>query len=176
MQQILLSTSEFAAAIGVSESSVRRMADSGELLIHRTRGGHRRIPAAEAIRYVRENDATIVRPDLLGLVEGLDKLPSQDHGARLIHALSEGHAKSVIGLMQAMYASGMPIAEICDGPIHQAMTAIGNSWPHDKRAIFVEHRATLLCVRALCQIRLSLTDPNGNAPTAMGAAPTDDYY
>ena len=67
----MLSTSEFAAAIGVSESSVRRLADSGELHIHRTRGGHRRIPAAEAVRYVRENNATIVRPDLLGLVDGI---------------------------------------------------------------------------------------------------------
>ena len=46
--------------------------------------------------------------------------------------------------MQAMYASGMPVAEIWDGPIHQAMTAIGNSWPHDKRAIIVEHRAPML--------------------------------
>ncbi len=52
--QRMLSTSDFAAAIGISESSVRRLADSGDLEIHRTRGGHRRIPVSEAIRYVRE--------------------------------------------------------------------------------------------------------------------------
>ena len=77
MQQILLSTSEFAAAIGASESSVRRMADSGELQIHRTRGGHRRIPAAEAIRYVRENNVAIVRPDLLGLDERVNQFANE---------------------------------------------------------------------------------------------------
>ncbi len=175
MQQILLSTSEFAAAIGVSESSVRRMADSGELQIHRTRGGHRRIPATEAIRYVRENNLTIVRPDLLGIDEAVNQFADDDFGAKLTAALTDGHARAVIGLMQAMYAHGLSIAEICDGPIHQAMTSIGNFWP-DKRAIFVEHRATILCVRALCQIRLSIPDPDANAPTAIGAAPDGDPY
>jgi len=65
---------------------------------------------------------------------------------------------------------------ICDGPIHQAMTSIGNSWPHHRRAIFIEHRATILCVRALCQIRLSIPDPDANAPMAIGAAPDGDPY
>ncbi len=175
MQQILLSTSDFAAAIGVSESSVRRMADSGELQIHRTRGGHRRIPATEAIRYVRENNVTIVRPDLLGIDEAVNQFADDDFGANLTAALTDGHARSVIGLMQAMYAHGLSIAEICDGPIHQAMTSIGNFWP-DKRAIFIEHRATILCVLALCQIRLSIPDPDANAPTAMGAAPDGDPF
>lgn len=77
--------------------------------------------------------------------------------------------------MQAMYVHGLSIAEICDGPIHQAMTSIGDFWPA-KRAIFIEHRATILCVRALCQIRLSIPDPDANAPTAIGAAPDGDPY
>ena len=94
MQQILLSTSEFAAAIGVSESSVRRMADSGELQIHRTRGGHRRIPATEAIRYVRENNVTIVRPDLLGIDETINQFADDDFGAKLTAALTDGHARA----------------------------------------------------------------------------------
>ena len=176
MKPQVLSTSEFAAAIGVSESSVRRMADAGELNIHRTRGGHRRIPASEAIRYVRETNATIVRPDLLGLVDPIEDQDGENFSAQLLSALNSGRARTVIGLMQSMYASGMSIASICDGPIHHAMQAIGDRWPHDKKAIFVEHRATLLCVRALCQIRMAMPEPDEGAPTAMGAAPADDPY
>jgi len=172
----MLSTSDFAAAIGVSESSVRRMADSGELSIHRTRGGHRRIPASEAIRYVREHQATIVRPDLLGLVESDLEQADTSRSAQLLSALQGGHAKAVIGLMQSMYVSGMSMAKICDGPIHDAMRAIGDSWTRDKKAIFVEHRATLLCVRALCQLRTVIQDPDDFAPSAIGAAPADDPY
>lgn len=174
--QRMLSTSDFASAVGISESTVRRLADGGELEIHRTRGGHRRIPVAEAIRYVRETNASVVRPDLLGLIGSRDSAGGRSDAEQLLAALSEGHASPVIGVMQTMYASGTSIAEICDGPIRDAMLAIGNRWPNDKRSIFVEHRATLLCVRALCQIRMAIPDPDEGAPTAMGAAPQDDPY
>lgn len=174
--QRMLSTSDFAAAVGISESSVRRLADRGELQIHRTRGGHRRIPVSEAIRYVRETGANVLRPDVLGLVESAESGVSGSASQRLYDALCQGHAAAVIGVMQSMYAGGSSIAEICDGPIREAMSAIGRRWPQDKRSIFVEHRATLLCVRALCQIRLAIPDPDQDAPTAMGAAPTDDPY
>jgi excisionase family DNA binding protein len=172
----MLSTAEFAAAIGVSESSVRRMADAGELNIHRTRGGHRRIPASEAVRYVREHKVSILRPDLLGLVGKDNSSTGGDFADQLLSAFTSGHAKSVIGLMQTMYMQGMSIASMCDGPIHAALQAIGDRWPRDKKAIFIEHRATLLCVRALCQIRMSMLEPDEGAPTAMGAAPADDPY
>ena len=72
--------------------------------------------------------------------------------------------------------AGISIAEICDGPVRHAMSIIGSSWPSSKRSIFIEHRATVLCVRALCQIRQSLPEVDENAPSAMGAAPQDDPY
>jgi excisionase family DNA binding protein len=172
----MLSTSDFAGAIGISESSVRRLADSGELEIHRTRGGHRRIPVSEAIRYVRETGTRVLRPDILGLVESDDVCVKKSDADRLLDALREGHASGVISVMQSMYASGHSIAAICDGPIRNAMLAIGNRWPSDKKSIFIEHRATLLCMRALCQIRMAIPNPDEDAPTAMGGAPQDDPY
>jgi len=176
----VLSTSEFAEAVGISESSARRLADSGEIRVQRTKGGHRKIPISEVIRYARESKAKIRRPDLLGLFSepaGQDE-PANSSGwsEKLLKALTEGHYQSVIGLMQAMYVANISIAEMCDGPIRFAMRAIGNSWPQDKRSIFIEHRATILCVRALCQIRSSLPEITEMAPTAMGAAPQDDPY
>jgi excisionase family DNA binding protein len=175
-----LSTSEFAEAVGISESSARRLADSGEIRVQRTKGGHRKIPVSEVIRYARETKARIVRPDLLGLFNksniSVEPANSQTWSTRLLAALTEGHYQAVIGLMQAMYVDNISIAEICDGPIRFAMNAIGNAWPEDNRSIFIEHRATVLCVRALCQIRPSLPEIAEAAPTAMGAAPQDDPY
>lgn len=172
----LLTTSEFAKALGVSESSVRRMADAGEVQIHRTRGGHRRIPVAEAIRYVRASQTKILRPDLLGLeADAVEEVAgtSQD---RMLAVLRSGHASAVISLMQSFYAGGMSIAELCDGPIAHAMKEIGNAWPHDKRAIFIEHRAVILCCRALNQLRLAMQEPEPNAPQAIGGAMSGDRY
>ncbi len=155
------------------------MADSGELKIQRTKGGHRKIPIAEAIRYVRENQTNISRPDLLRIERSeteADFPGSQSWSERLLVALSEGNYQSAIGLLQAMYVDGISIAEICDGPIRYAMNSIGSIWPSDKKSIFVEHRATVLCARALCQIRLSLPGITENAPLAIGGAPQDDPF
>ena len=65
----LLTPKELAEVIGASESSLRRWVDAGSIRMSRTTGGHRRIPVAEAIRFIRESGATVVRPDLLGLEE-----------------------------------------------------------------------------------------------------------
>src|SRR3954467_11206793 len=65
----LLTPKQLADAIGASESSLRRWVDAGSIRMSRTAGGHRRIPVAEAIRFIRESGATVVRPDLLGLDE-----------------------------------------------------------------------------------------------------------
>ena len=51
----VLSPKELAAAIGVSESTLKRWADDGLIVFSRTAGGHRRIRLAEAIRFIREN-------------------------------------------------------------------------------------------------------------------------
>lgn len=176
-----LSTSEFAKALGVSDSSVRRLADAGELEIHRTRGGHRRIPVSEAVRYIRDTHTHVQKPELLGLEVAPQLIHAEEvdvpsAAARMLQVLEEGHASAVIGLMQWLYASGMSIAELCDGPIATAMTQIGERWPHDKRAIFIEHRATILCCRALNQLRLSIPEPDEDAPKAIGAAMSGDMY
>jgi excisionase family DNA binding protein len=171
-----LSTSELARALGVSDSSIRRLADAGELEIHRTRGGHRRIPVSEAIRYIRDTRALVHKPELLGLEIAPHRISPESGGDSLLRALEEGHASAVIGVMQWLYASGMRVDEICDGPLASAMRDIGSRWPHDKRAIFVEHRATMLCARAISQLRLSIPEPDEDAPTSIGAAASGDMY
>lgn len=171
-----LSTSEFAKALGISESSVRRIADAGDLQIHRTRGGHRRIPVPEAIRYVRETKAPIIHPELFGLDRDPSLVTVDSAEEKMLAVLKNGHAAAVTSLMQSLYASGISVAEICDGPITFAMREIGNAWPHDKKAIFIEHRAVILCCRALNQLRLSVPEPDGDAPHAIGGAMSGDMY
>ena len=63
----LLTPKDLADAIGASESALRRWIDGGRIRMSRTAGGHRRIPLQEAIRFIRQTGATIVRPELLGL-------------------------------------------------------------------------------------------------------------
>lgn len=165
----------------MSDSSVRRLTDSGELEVHRTQGGHRRIPVAEAIRYIRSTRSLVVEPEVLGLEQNSEignrsLTPIESPDKRMLQVLEAGHAAAVIGLMQALFASGLSVAELCDGPIEFALRNIGERWPHDKRAIFVEHRATILCGRALNQLRLSIPSPDEGSAKAIGGAMSGDIY
>jgi excisionase family DNA binding protein len=98
-----LSTSEFARALGLSESSVRRLTDSGDVEVHRTRGGHRRIPVSEAIRFVRETSLPVRHPEMLGLGQATEP-QCMDPDRDMLRVLEEGHATAAISLMQWLFA------------------------------------------------------------------------
>lgn len=175
----VLSPKEVAEAIGVSESSLKRWADAGRLHVYRTEGGHRRIHISEAIRFIRETGATVIRPDVLGLPDAESMAHTQmnaaDNAERLLTYLRAGQAPEARGMLVSLYLSGRTIAELADGPIREAMTEIGTLWNHGEEGIFVEHRATEICLQAVHQLRL-LVDVPDTAPNAVGGAPEDDPY
>lgn len=178
--QELLSPRQFAEAIGVSESSVRRWADSGQIKMTRTAGGHRKIARNEAIRFVRETSANVVRPDLLQIAEPRHRRRRAEAFAaqhdQLLEALEQGDVEVVSGLLTRMYVNRVSAADICDGPLRDAMHRIGEKWPSDQRAIFVEHRATSICIDVLNRLRANFELHTGNRPIAVGGGPEDDPY
>ena len=171
-----LSPRDLADALGVSESSLTRWIDAGRIRATRTEGGHRRIALSDALAFIRATGAPVVRPELLGMS---DALPPQDHrsldDAALTHALLEGDGRAVRGWLQASLLGGAKIADLCDGPLRAAMHAIGELWKHEADGIFIEHRATELCIQALATLRAAF-DPPLPAPAAVGGAPEDDPY
>ncbi len=177
--QKLLTTKDLALAIGVSESSLRRWTNSGAIATSRTPGGHRRIPLSEAIRFIRDTHATILKPEILGLADvALESDPG--HGAQaaqsLYAALADGDAERARGQIVSLYLGGTSVAGLCDGPICLAMQRIGELWHQDCQGILVEHRATDVCIGAISAIRQMLPETPKDAPLAMGATPPDDPY
>jgi len=179
MVKSTLSPKELAQAIGVSESSLKRWADKGVVKVVRTAGGHRRITVPEAIRFIRETKATLVDPRRLGLSDVstvAENLP--DRGGerdRLYQLLRAGSAAEARGLLVSLYLSGQSTAAICDGPVKEAMWRLGELWRHDPSGIFIEHRATDICIQAVNQLRLLLREP-GIEMVAVGGAPAGDPY
>jgi MerR family transcriptional regulator, light-induced transcriptional regulator len=146
-----LSPKDFAAALGVSESSVKRWVDDGKIRALRTPGGHRRIAVNEAIRFVRSTGSPLPRPDLLGLRElrGRSLATGRDLGAlsESFHlALIEGRAIEARAVIVQAFLAGASLAELCDGPLRSALTRIGALWHHDRAGVFVQHRATAIVV------------------------------
>lgn len=175
----IISPRELAEAIGVSESSLKRWADDGQIQVSRTGGGHRRIAIGEAIRFVRAIRAPLVKPELLGLrdlsSDSIEILMPESPAERLFAHLREGRAREARALVLSLYLQGQSVAEIADGPIRLAMERLGELWKHDQCGIYVEHRATDICIQAVEQLR-HLVEPQQFHSVALGGAPPRDPY
>ncbi|MFW5653570.1 MAG: helix-turn-helix domain-containing protein [Planctomycetota bacterium] len=176
-----LTPKEVAEAIGVSESSIKRWADTGRIRVNRTAGGHRRISRVEAIRFVRDNHISVIHPALLGMPDvaslGPDLPPDSLLADQLYEFLESGQRTRARGLVLSLYLQGMDIAEICDGPVREAMHRLGELWLHTDEGIFIEHRATDICIEAIEQLRVTVPpSEEGAAPVALGGAAEHDPY
>ena len=177
--KLLLTPKELADAIGASESSVRRWVDDGDIRMSRTAGGHRRIPLAVAIQFIRKMGATVIRPDILGLGDvrrdGTATAESSDE-QRLFECLQAGDRILMRGLLVSWYLDGRSLPALFDGPVRNAFDRLGELWKHDEQGILTEHRATEICIEAIAMLRSALPPVDENAPLAMGGAPQGDPY
>lgn len=177
--ETLLSPREVADALGVSESSVKRWVDGGELAAQRTAGGHRRIARSEALRFARSKCVLPAQPEMLAFV-GVkiedSALGEVERAAAFHSALLADDRPRSLSLLTSAFLAGSPIASLCDGPIRFALEAIGEMWMHDPKGILVEHRAIDLCLHALGVLRASLPPMAADAPVAVGGAGPDDPY
>lgn len=176
-----ISPKELAEAIGVSESSVKRWVDQGALSAVRTTGGHRRIPRDEAMRWLRDQRLQIVRPDRLGLAESVTQItrasPLNVAAERFHEDLVEGRGAAARGVLVGLFLAGHSVGVIADEVIRPAMSRIGTLWQHGTEGIFIEHRATDLCVRAIEELRGLLSDNDEpGAPVVVTSAPSGDPY
>jgi excisionase family DNA binding protein len=178
-QKPLLTPKDLADAIGASESALRRWIDGGRIRMSRTAGGHRRIPLQEAIRFIRQTGAIVVRPELLGLNQLEMEVESSAGASRddaLFNALRAGNGAVARGLIISSYLEGLGLAALFDGPVRGAMDRVGQLWEHDPRGIMVEHRATGICVETIAALRGLLPVVDEHAPLAIGGAPNEDPY
>lgn len=169
-----LSTREFAEVLGVSDSSLKRWVDSGKIRASRTEGGHRRIAVADALVFIRQTHASIARPELLDVPEvAVARARGED---RLADYLRDGDGVAACGWLIARYLEGATITGLADGPIREAMSALGELWHHDDAGVFVEHRGTAICLQAVARLRSLMLEPPATAPIAFGGAPSGDPY
>lgn len=174
-----LSPKEFAETIDASESTIKRWVDKGRVRADKTEGGHRRITVEEAIRVIRENQLVVQRGDLLGMSD-IDSVINEnrkfDNDSDHLYAyLYEGDGVKTRGFFLYRFLQGQSIAEICDGPMRESMERLGELWKSQNEGIYIEHRATNLCIQALqsCQLYFHTTS---DSPVALGGSIGGDFY
>ena len=170
-----LSPSQVARAIGVSESSVKRWVDNGEIASHRTAGGHRRIAPAAVVRFLRAHSVTPARPVLLGLPR-LVASAAVDPTGDLARALEAGDENAARDAIIGPFVAGRPLAEIFDRLVAPAFHRIGHDWEQGAIEVWHEHRAVEIATRVLHELRATLPEPAQRAPRAVTASLEDDPY
>jgi len=175
MPTAFLSPKDLAAAIGVSESSLKRWVDSGRLAVQRTAGGHRRIPLQEAVRFVRAEGYRVQDAACFGVLSCGDQDEANLEQV-LFTAMVAGDAERCRGLITTAYLAGASVASLCDGTLRSVMARIGELWSHGEEGIAVEHHATSICIQVVEQLRQFLPDSRSDAPIAVGGGTSADPY
>lgn len=174
-----LSPKDLARAIGMSESSLKRWVDAGLITVQRTAGGHRRIPMAEAVRFVRSQGHRLVDARPFGFRAGAPA--GAGDGQDFMNALTAGDVTAARDALIGRYLAGDDVATLCDGPVHRAMRGLGELWRdadplRGECGIAIEHQASGICLELFAQLRSLIGHPPAGAPVSLGCAPEGDPY
>ena len=172
MKQIL-TPKRAATAIGVSESSVKRWCDRGKIAFRRTAGGHRRIPIASIVEFLRSSELTVKQPELLGLPATLRQNGSPEpqgmDGA--VDALVSGDIAGMEQIVFSLFLSGHRVASIADEVLIPSMQAVTMRMERGDIEVFQVRRAEEIVTRIMHELRGVLRAPGVGMPLAIGGTP-----
>lgn len=174
----LLSPKQVARSIGVSESSLKRWCDQGELPFEKTPGGHRKIRSSDVVQFLRKSGHRMLDPEALGLPANDSKKPESLEALRdgLVSLLSESNSAQVRQLILQQYLSGTTAVEICDKLLCPVMVRIGECWDCGDLQVFQERNACEILDHVLHEIRGLIPPPDINARLAIGGSAAGDNY
>ncbi len=175
----LVSPKQAARAMGVSESSLKRWCDRGLLAAVRTPGGHRRLPVAEVLRFVKERGRELVDAELLGLpatTTGARSLPLTRARESLREALVAGREAACRQIILDLHLAGQRVSAISDRVISGAFEEIGDAWSCGETDVYQERRSCEICLRVLHELERLVPAPRPGAPVAIGGTLAGDHY
>ncbi len=174
----LVTPKQVARSLGVSESSVKRWCDQGEIATHYTAGGHRRIAVSTVLTLVRDGKYSLVTPEALGLpaTSGQTIRVVQRAREQLTEALLEGKEARCRQIIFDLYMSGQRPSAICDEVVAAAFTDIGERWSCGAAEIYQERRGCEIALHIMHDLEALLAPIREDGPLALGGAAAGDQY
>ena len=173
----LLTPRQVAESLGVSESSLKRWCDRGVIEAVRTPGGHRKLPFDAVMRFLRDSDRPLAKPEALGLPTNIKRTVTiADANTELESRLLAGDIDRCRQLTYGLYIAGHSIAAICDRVFAPIMHRVGDGWECGDVEVYEEHRAVEILVLLLHDLRLVLASAAADAPLAIGGSIEGDCY
>lgn len=173
----LLSPKQVAAAIGASESTLKRWCDQGLIATVKTVGGHRRISVQEVLQFAREQNYAIVEPHILSIPATTDRKARRIEGSseRLTEALLSGNEVGCHAILFDLFLAGESISRIFDDVVAPAFRSIGDKWECHEAEVYQERSSCQIMVRLLHELRSKQVTPR-NKFVAYGATIAGDQY
>jgi methanogenic corrinoid protein MtbC1 len=174
----LLTPKEVGVSLRVSESSVKRWCDKGLIATQYTAGGHRRIPTTAFIDFLKQSGRELVRPEVVGLPDGLrasaqlDGKTAEEFAECLLRG-EEDHCRRVL---LGLWLAGHGVSALCDDLVAPSLKVIGERWAEGATPIYQERRACEITMRGLHELRLLMRRPASRASLAFGATPEGDQF
>jgi excisionase family DNA binding protein len=181
----LFSTADLARMWNVSESTVKRWADAGDLTCTKTPGGHRRFTLDEVSRFQRSQgfEATgrlVAAGDDEAPPPELERaLERPDFGAlaRLCYrGAVSGDMDAVGHLLARAYLRGVAPVDLHELVVASAMHRVGDAWMSGELTVADEHLATRTVLDALVRLQPSIPHRPPNGRTAVVGCPEDEMH
>lgn len=175
MATTLFSPKQVAQALGVSESSVKRWVDTGQLPAAKTAGGHRKVSLPSVSDFVRKSGHQLVQPQLLGLAAAPPRAEVERSQDGLFAALIDGREAECRALVLGLYQRGESIVDLGDRLIGPVFRRVGDGWEAGTITVHQERRSCEVMMAALHELRRLLPSPSDDAPLALTATPSGDF-
>jgi excisionase family DNA binding protein len=156
-----LTTRQLARLWLVSEATVKRWADTGQLKSARTAGGHRRFPLSEVLRFQAERGlgAGAGGVSVAGAARGAMHAPGGAQPAvpfdvertagLFFDAIARGLAGEASALLLEAHMHGVAVEVVFDEVVAPALRRVGDAWHADVMSVADEHLATSTAARAV---------------------------
>ena len=180
-----LTTRQLARLWHVSEATIKRWADTGQLSAGRTVGGHRRFPLAEVMRFQSERGLgasvgvafgdghAAASAATLFEAKAFDDKEAAEH---FYEAVVRGHTGEASALLLEAHMLGAPLERIFDAVVTAAMRRVGDRWHAEELSVAEEHLATSTAARAVESLAASTRKTVAQAPGAVCCAAEDELH
>jgi excisionase family DNA binding protein len=184
VMKTLLATKEVAALMNVTETTIKRWADGGELPCVKTLGGHRKFTMQVVMQFAEKHSYPITGVLSAEMEPGdreILQLSVQTKNYRrisevLLDEALHGERIRLMDLLSYLLKHGVSMSTIGDEVIRPAMVEIGELWASGRLKINEEHRASHALLEAIIRLSPELHRKPSNGLSAVCACSENEYH
>jgi len=177
-----LTTRQLSRVWFVSEATIKRWADAGQLKSSRTVGGHRRFPLAEVMRFQTERGlgvatgvATVATATATATATD-GAFDAEQTAGYFFEAVKGGRAGEATALLLEAHMLGAELDLIFDTIVAPSLRRVGDLWYGEEMSVADEHLATCTATRAVESLAASTRRAGAKAGAAVCCAAEEEMH